>query len=248
MTRVGVKEPDLKSVAEFARTSAQTDLPALPAAGRLPVKNDLATIARTVDPELPLSIDDLEPEFRVVVRNGNRRGIRLERFFWAALKRFAESRNITLGKVVEEIAQVAPETGNLTSAIRVACARWLADENAELRKLASLRSVNAVLTACASPAFAMSSSRKILTFNPAFQQLVRRHLTTQQSDDGRRDIKLALDLEVADIVARLAVDGDRPVVTGFVVGAEDRRYRGQINIVRAPASESEVLLAFVLSS
>ncbi len=57
--------------------------------------------------------------------------------------------------------------------------------------------------------------------------------------------KLALDLNVADIFARLAADGDRPVVSGFVIGAADRRYRAQLNIVRAPISESEVLLAFV---
>ena len=51
--------------------------------------------------------------------------------------------------------------------------------------------------------------------------------------------------DLADIFARLAADGDRPVVTGFVIGAADRRYRAQLNIVRAPTSESEVLLAFV---
>jgi predicted DNA-binding ribbon-helix-helix protein len=187
----------------------------------------------------------VEPEFRVVVRDGNRRGIRLERFFWTALKRLAQSRKSTLGQMVEEISHVAPETGNLTSAIRVACARWLAEENAELKRLASLRKVSALLLACPSPAFALSSSKKILAFNPAFQLLVRRQLPVEQGDEGRHDLKLALDLNVADIFARLAADGDRPVVSGFVIGAADRRYRAQLNIVRAPISESEVLLAFV---
>jgi hypothetical protein len=140
---------------------------------------------------------------------------------------------------------VAPETGNLTSAIRVACARWLADENVELRKLASLRRVTALLQACPSPAFALTSTKKILAFNPAFQLLVRRQLPITQGEDGQRDLKLAIDLNVADIFARLATEDDRPVVTGFVIGAADRRYRGQLNIVRAPASEAEVLLAFV---
>jgi predicted DNA-binding ribbon-helix-helix protein len=209
------------------------------------VRDDAATAIRAGDPGLPLSFEDAEPEFRVVVRDGIRRGIRLERFFWVALKRFAQSRKSTLGQTVEDISHVAPETGNLTSAIRVACARWLAEENAELKKLASLRRVSALLLACPSPAFALSSSKKILAFNPAFQLLVRRQLPVEQGVEGRHDLKLALDLNVADIFARLAADGDRPVVTGFVLGAADRRYRAQLNIVRAPISESEVLLAFV---
>ena len=209
------------------------------------MRDDVATAVRAGDPSLPLSFEDVEPEFRVVVRDGNRRGIRLERFFWTALKRLAQSRKSTLGQMVEEISQVAPETGNLTSAIRVACARWLAEENAELKKLASLRKVSALLLACPSPAFALSSSKKILAFNPAFQLLVRRQLPVEQGDEGRHDLKLALDLNVADIFARLAADGDRPVVSGFVIGAADRRYRAQLNIVRAPICESEVLLAFV---
>lgn len=212
------------------------------------MRDDVATAVRSGDPDLPLSLEDVVPEFHVVVRGGNRRGIRLERFFWAALKRFALSRGSTLGQTVEDISSLAPETGNLTSAIRVACARWLAEENTNLRKLASLRRVNALLVACPSPAFALSSSKKILAFNPAFQLLVRRQLPVEPSDASRHDLKLALDLNVADIFERLEADGDKPVVTGFVIGAADRRYRAQLSIVRAPMSESDVLLAFVSGS
>lgn len=209
------------------------------------MRDDVAAAVRAGDSALPLSIEDVEPEFRVVVRDGNRRGIRLERFFWIALKQFAQGRRSTLGQTVEEISNVAPETGNLTSAIRVACARWLAEENAELKRLASLRRVGTLLLACPSPAFALSSSKKILAFNPAFQLLVRRQLPVEQGNHGRHDLKLALDLNVTEIFARLAADNDRPVTTGFVIGAADRRYRAQLNVVRAPTSEAEVLLAFV---
>lgn len=211
------------------------------------MRDDVDTAVPPGERDLPVSPEDIVPEFRVVVRGGNRRGIKLERFFWTALKRLALSRRSTLGNTVEQISSLAPETGNLTSAIRVACARWIAEENAELRNLTSLRGVSALLSACPSPAFALSSTRKILAFNPAFQLLVRRQLPIEQGNEGRYDLKLALDLNVGDIFARLAADGDKPVVTGFVVGAADRRYRARLNIVRAPISESEVLLAFVSS-
>jgi predicted DNA-binding ribbon-helix-helix protein len=211
------------------------------------VRDDAAIVPRE-GLLLSLSTEDLEPEFRVVARGGVRRGIRLERFFWISLKKLAESRKSTLGKVIEEIAETHAGAGNLTSAIRVACIRWLSDKNTDLQKLASLKTINAILVACPSPAFALSSSKKILTFNPPFQQLVRRQLPVGHGDDARQDLKLALDLNVADICSRLDANGENPVVTGFVIGAGDRRYRGQLSVVRAPLIEPELLMAFVFNS
>ncbi|MDX8482527.1 ribbon-helix-helix domain-containing protein [Mesorhizobium sp. VK24D] len=194
-----------------------------------------------------LAAEDFGPEFRVVARGGVRRGIRLERAFWASLKQMAESRKCTIGMLVEEIAETHPDQGNLTSAIRVACMRGLAEESMELRKLASIRTINAILVACPSPAFALASSKKILAFNTAFQQLVRRQLPNAPSDDGRQDLKLALDLNVIDIFARLDANSETPVTTGFVIGAGERRYRGQLSAVRAPVAEPELLMAFVFN-
>lgn len=196
---------------------------------------------------LPLTADDFGPEFRVVARGGIRRGIRLERVFWASLKQMAEARKCTIGMLVDEIAESHADQGNLTSAIRVACMRGMAEENLMLRKLASIRTINAILVACPSPAFALSSSKKILTFNAPFQQLVKRQLPTAPNDDARHDLKLALDLNVADIFARLDTNGETPVATGFVIGAGERRYRGQLSAVRAPVAEPELLMAFVFN-
>ncbi|RJT35104.1 hypothetical protein D3227_22635 [Mesorhizobium waimense] len=198
-------------------------------------------------PLLPLAADDFGPEFRVVARGGIRRGIRLERAFWVSLKQMAEARKCTIGMLVDEIAESHADQGNLTSAIRVACMRGMAEENLMLRKLASIRTINAILVACPSPAFALSSSKKILTFNAPFQQLVKRQLPTAPNDDARHDLKLALDLNVADIFARLETNGETPVATGFVIGAGERRYRGQLSAVRAPVAEPELLMAFVFN-
>jgi len=186
---------------------------------------------------------ELEPEFRVVSHAGARRGVRLERFFWTALKRLAESRKSTLGAIVEEIARTHEGAGNATSAIRVSCMRWLTEENAELARLASLKTVNSILAACPSPAFSLSSGKRILNFNAPFQLLVRQHLP--QGTDGRQDLRLSLDLSLPEIFRNLDANLEKPVVTGFVLGAGDRRYRGQINAVRAPVKELEVLIAFV---
>ncbi|UVC16897.1 ribbon-helix-helix domain-containing protein [Mesorhizobium onobrychidis] len=194
---------------------------------------------------LPLANEDFALEFRVVARGGMRRGIRLERAFWISLKQMAESRKCTIGMLIDEIAGTQAQKGNLTSAIRVACIRGQAEENVTLSKLASIRTINAILVACPSPAFALTSSKKILTFNVPFQQLVKRQLPSGPNDDARHDLKLALDLNVADILARLDINGETPVTSGFVLGTGERRYRGQLNVVRAPVIEPELLMAFV---
>jgi predicted DNA-binding ribbon-helix-helix protein len=207
-----------------------------------------SAIARPVDRDRllpPLASEDFGLEFRVVARGGMRRGIRLERAFWTSLKQMAESRKCTIGTLIEEIAESHANAGNLTSAIRVACMRGLADQNLTLQRLASIKTISAILVACPSPAFALASSKKILTFNAPFQQLVRRQLPVAPNEDARQDLKLALDLNVADIFARLDANGETPVATGFVIGAGDRRYRGQLSAVRAPVVEPELLMAFV---
>lgn len=196
----------------------------------------------------PLSVEDFAPEFRVVARGGVRRGIRLERLYWSLLRQLAEKRRSTIGLLIDEIAAFQGETANLTSAIRVACLRWLADENADLRKLASLQTVNGILAACPSPAFALSSTKKILAFNAAFQNLVKRQLPIAAGEDARQDLKLALDVNVAEIFSRLDGNGNSPVITGFVIGARERRYRGQINAVKAPVIEPDLLLAYVFGA
>ncbi|PWK76756.1 ribbon-helix-helix domain-containing protein [Aminobacter sp. AP02] len=193
------------------------------------------------------SVDDLTTDFRVVVRQGSRRGIRLERLFWTTLKQLAEHNRLTIGEMVEEIARANGDTSNLASAIRVACLRWKADQSAELAKLASLRTINAILGACPAPAFALSSTKKILSLNSAFQILVKRQLPAGFGDETNRDLRLSLDLNVADIFARLDANGGVPIASGFVIGAGERRYRGQLNVVRAPIRTPELLLSFVVS-
>ena len=209
--------------------------------------NDSATSPNDIQIEV-FSPDDLTTDFRVVVRQGTRRGIRLERLFWSTLKQMAEHHRLTIGEMVEEIARANGETSNLASAIRVACLRWMADQRNALGKLASLRTINAILGACPAPAFALSSAKKILTFNPAFQHLVRRQLPVGFGETTHRDLRLSLDLNVADIFARLEVNDGVPISSGFVIGAAERRYRGQLNIVRAPIKAPELLLSFVVGA
>jgi hypothetical protein len=119
--------------------------------------------------------------------------------------------------------------------------------NQKLEAVTSVAAITTLLNAVPSPAFALGANKKILAFNAAFQMLVRRQFPSVTASDQRADLKLALDMNVADLLIRLDQNGNSAVSTGFVIGVDDRRFRGQLNAVRAPATDVEMILAFVVS-
>ena len=195
----------------------------------------------------PSAIEDAaKPEFRVVARGKSRRGIRLERIFWETAKSIAQRNRITIGSLVDEISSQQTSSSNLASAIRVACLSWMVKRTAQLEALTSVAVINSILTAVPSPAFALGANKKILAFNTAFQTLVRRQFPVLAEAEQRGDLKLALDVNVAELMARLDQNGNTAVLTGFAIGIGDRRFRGQLNAVKAPSIDVEMVLAFVV--
>jgi predicted DNA-binding ribbon-helix-helix protein len=190
--------------------------------------------------------DAAKPEFRVVARGKSRRGIRLERIFWQTAKSIAQRSHITIGSLVDEISSQQASSNNLASAIRVACLSWMVKRTAQLEALTSVAVINSILTAVPSPAFALGANKKILAFNTAFQTLVRRQFPVLAEAEQRGDLKLALDINVAELMARLDQNGNTAVLTGFAIGIGDRRFRGQLNAVKAPSIDVEIVLAFVV--
>jgi predicted DNA-binding ribbon-helix-helix protein len=193
-----------------------------------------------------LSEDAAKPEFRVVARGKSRRGIRLERIFWQTAKSIAQRSHTTIGGLVDEISSQQLSSNNLASAIRVACLSWMVRRTAHLEALTSNAVINSILMAVPTPAFALGANKKILAFNSAFQTLVRRQFPVPGDAEQRGDLKLALDMNIAELMERLDQNGNTAVLTGFAIGVGDRRFRGQLNAVKAPSSDFDVVLAFVV--
>ncbi|MGE0503586.1 MAG: ribbon-helix-helix domain-containing protein [Rhizobiaceae bacterium] len=203
-----------------------------------------ATRSQGRDASLALNAADLETEFRVVTSDGIRRGLRLERLFWRTLRERARRDGVTIGRMVADLVAANPSAANVSSLVRGACVDWLARENGRLGRLVSKISLGAILSASAAPTFVLSADRRIVAFNAGFQLLVRRQFPEA---DGRVQAspRLALDVPIADIAARLVAEGASPVRTGFAIGLAERRLRGVLNVVRAPSLEGDLLLAFV---
>ena len=52
-------------------------------------------------------------------------------------------------------------------------------------------------------------------------------------------------MNLKEVFERLEGTRGKPVSSGFVIGAGERRFRGQLNLVKAPVRTPPVLLAFV---
>ena len=97
----------------------------------------------------------------------------------------------------------------------------MVERTTQLEALTSVAVINSILTAVPSPAFALGSNKKILAFNSAFQALVRRQFPVLADAEQRGDLKLALDINVADLMTRLDQNGNTAVLTGFAIGIGD---------------------------
>lgn len=202
-----------------------------------------AHISQVREASQPLS--DLNLEFRAVVGGGKRRGIKLERAFWRALKWVTKEKGTTAGAFIDDVAAQVGQSHNLTSALRVACLSAYADKLERLQSHGPAATIAAVIAASPSPVFTLGANRRIVAFNAPFQALVRRQFMSGTGETPRLDLRLTLDVAVEDIIARLIQNGNTPVATGYVIGMGEKRHRGLVNTIRVPSSDAELLMAFV---
>ncbi len=201
-----------------------------------------------VTPELEVAVaaDHARAEFRAVVAGGRRHGIRLERIFWDALKAIAKERRVTLGGLVGTVYNDRDAASNLSSALRVEAMRSFVDQTAVLRNRSSDEAAESILLASPSPAFTLAANRRIVSFNPGFQLLVRGEFPGI-ADGTRQELRLSVDVPLETLISRLSETGNKPVATGFALGTADRRFRGRLNLILAP-SRDDLLLAFVVGA
>lgn len=191
--------------------------------------------------------DDL-PVFRAVTTPTQRRGLRLEAIYWNVLKMLSKSSRLSLGAFVSSTADAAPPNANLASLLRVRATRWLLDRVRDLEHLSRPESVNAIVQASPSAAFALTGDRRIVFYNAAFLNLIQAQLLGSGPNLMAKGLRLSLDVQLEDIVARLSSGHALAVATGYSIGIEGQRLRGTVNIVLAPVHDRQMVIAFVARS
>lgn len=202
--------------------------------------------ARAPAPDAPSLASDAEPVFRVVEGQGTRRGVRLERVYWQALRDIARARQEKLATLVKHIVEQAPETANMTSLLRVYCLSWMKGALEEAHRRADPAQAASLVRASPGATFALGLDRRIIAYNQAFLNFVQARFSYAQTGPIGRDLRLSLDVHLSDLTTTLKGNGNTPVTAGFVVGVGERRLRGNLNTVLAPVLGQDIVLCYVL--
>lgn len=189
---------------------------------------------------------DAEPVFRVVEDQDTRRGIRLERAYWQALRDIASATRQKAGSLVGAIISQAPDVANTTSLLRVYCLQWALGELDSARRISNPSLVTNLVRASPGPAFALGLDKRIIAYNQSFLAFVQARFSYAAPGPIGRDFRLALDVHLADLAASLKASGNTPTAVGFVVGLGDRRLRGNLNSILAPVMGQDIILCYVL--
>lgn len=187
------------------------------------------------------------PIFRAVSTPKQRRGIRLESIYWDGLKMLAADTGRSIGEVVEEVADSMPESGNLASLLRVRVVRWMSERVHALERATQAEAADAIIQACPSPAFALTADKKIVFHNRSLLGLIQSRFIAVQPDVMQKGLRLALDTRLDHVIEQLR-GGAKSVPSGFVLGVEERRIRGTLNLVLAPVGRKPMVLAFITSA
>lgn len=210
-----------------------------------PLPRPAASVERRESTVNQLQDDPSKPEFRVVAQGSTKRGIRLEHAFWQASKKIAHDRGMSIAGFFDSVADSDANATNLASAIRVACVTWLESRAAELEAVTSITSITSVLAAIPAPAIVIGADRRILASNRAFESFLRRQLGIARGVLFGT-VRFTPDLAMQDILAKLGKEESRNIMTGFSLSVGERKMRGQINLARAPLSERDSVIGFIV--
>lgn len=189
---------------------------------------------------------DFATRFRAIRAGDARRGIRLEQIYWDILREMTAHEGISLARYVENAAEQFPDAVNITSVLRVLVTGWLRDRNRELAELTGSGRVDALVQACPSPAFALQEDRHIIAYNPAFLNYIQARFSRFSQVLMAKGLRLSLDVQISELVESLSRAGNKPLRTGFVLGIEDQRLRGQLSTTLAPASDKVTILGYIV--
>lgn len=188
---------------------------------------------------------DHVPTFRAINLADGRHGIRLENIYWRVLGDAAKHHGLSLARYIGGIATGQHEAKNLTSLLRVSAARWLVDQLEETRSHTGPGVIDALVQASPSPAIALHEDKRIVSYNQAFLNFIQSRFSRFSSNSMARGLRLSLDIPISELAETLRKADGKPVRTGFVLGLDDQRLRGQLSATLGPSPDKTTIIGFV---
>jgi len=183
-----------------------------------------------------------------VIRNGDwQKGIRLERSFWRVLAIAAKSHKQTLAAFIHRLL-VKSEAKNQTSTLRVAAVDFLDGELERTNSATTPKKVVDAMQGAPIPSFALSADRRLYSYNRDFLELVNREVLGNSDRATLDAVSLSLTVPIPKLIETLSQKGRGAVVCEFRVVSGNRRTGGRARVLLAPASDAQILVAYVLPS
>lgn len=205
--------------------------------------NELAELNDSAAPLPVLAAEEMEPSFRAVVgRDGERRGIRLERIYWNGLNRMSAAGRVTMADIVQYTAKQLPDSGNLASSLRVMSLKWALHRLDSLEDSSSLTNLNAVVQASPSPTVLLTREKKIQHFNDAFLGMLRHRFPLGDVPQLIKTLRFSIDTQIEDAFDTLNLNCGKTLNTGFTIAIGSQMLKGQINLALAPAQRTSSML------
>jgi predicted DNA-binding ribbon-helix-helix protein len=180
------------------------------------------------------------------VRAGDhRRGLRLEQAFWTVLARLAKEEGTTIAQLVEAAETSFPQSGNITSVLRVVAIGWMQRELARSLPGKEEDIVSNLVRASPVPAIALAADKRLTAYNAPFLTYVQSQLGLNPSTALPRNLRLILDAQFSELIRTLETNGNHAIRTGILLGAEDKRVRGTLNVVLAPVRKEPTLIGYL---
>ena len=193
-----------------------------------------------------LNADEFIKKFKAIRTQKGRRGIKLERLFWDVLKKISTDANLTMGSLVESTETKYPEQENLTSTLRVICLSEINDQLTQLQRITSDRLTKNLVLACPTPALALSSDKRLVSFNKPFLQFVHEKFSVRQDQELFSKLKLVLDVQIDVLIQRFIENNNQPIQVGIAIGVDERRIRSRMNVLLAPSAKQNLIIGYLI--
>lgn len=185
-------------------------------------------------------------DFKTVLVDSHRKGLRLEAAFWDALDDYCRSEAITRSQLLKEILSSQPEQDfNTTSLIRTFLVAAQGERLREMGEMFARDQMIALLQQAPVAAFAMGRDKRMLRANREFLRLLRIILGDPRSELSLTSLKLSLAVPVEQIFEQ-AVKSGEPMVSGILIEISKRQRRANARIVPVPGNPVDAVVGYIV--
>ena len=188
--------------------------------------------------------EELKSEFRVVIVDGKRRGVRLERLYWRLLGEIAAERGMRRSRLTAKVLQSGSETdASAAGTLRGYVAKALQAERQKASALYSETALIELMQHAPVPAFAISRQKKLSKVNREFLQLMRMTLGNMRENPSPDVVQMSFDTPIEALFAQAG--SSNAAFCNYSLDIGDRHRRGQVKLVAVPPLPGQTLIGYI---